>query len=92
MENIRLSDPAGDNGDSLPYTSLLPVVVARWSRLRSLTAAPIANGIGAALKNCLHRHRPVQDLISYLAAVASVEVSTATPTPIVLDRATFCKN
>jgi hypothetical protein len=29
LREIRLSDPAGGDGDSLPNTSSLPVVVAR---------------------------------------------------------------
>jgi len=44
-----LSDLVGGDGDSFAGSSSLPVVVARWSRLRSLTAAPTF--ARAALKN-----------------------------------------
>jgi len=29
LQEIRLSDPAGDDGDSMPRASFLPVVIAR---------------------------------------------------------------
>src|SRR6185312_12624988 len=67
-------------------------------RHRALTAPAVFDGCsGLRGRGCLQKLACIDGSVdagleSYLAAIVSDEVSTATPTPIVLDNATFCRN